>query len=128
MARTLGLVMLSALLVCVATARADESGRGLYLANCASCHGDYGEGDGPAALDMGAPLPDLRYLAKGNGGVFPAATVAGIIDGREIVKAHGPRRMPVWGDAFEDLTGDTAAANARIEALTDYLGSIQLEN
>jgi mono/diheme cytochrome c family protein len=112
-------------LTATSPALADDAGRALYVANCASCHGAYGEGDGPAALDMGAPLPDLRYLAKRNGGAFPAAAVAEIIDGREFVKAHGPRPMPVWGDAFEALTGNAATANARIKALVDYLATIQ---
>ncbi len=122
------LIGLLALMTGTVTVVADESGRGLYLTNCANCHGDYGEGDGPAAIDMGAPLPDLRYLAKRTGGTFPAATVTGIIDGRELVKSHGPRLMPVWGDTFEALAGDSATANARIEALTEYLDSIQLKD
>lgn len=36
-----------------------ELGAGLYQANCASCHGDDGRGDGPAAADLGAEVPDL---------------------------------------------------------------------
>lgn len=112
-------------LTCASLAHADDNGRALYVTNCASCHGNYGEGDGPAAVDMGAPLPDLRYLAKRNGGRFPAAAVTAIIDGRELVKAHGERRMPVWGDAFENLTDSGTVTNARIEALTDYLATIQ---
>lgn len=126
MLRTRRLVGIVGLLALTSTALADESGRGLYLANCANCHGDYGEGDGPAAADFGAPLPDLRYLARHNGGVFPSATIRAIIDGREFVKAHGPRQMPVWGDVFEKSTGDADVANERIDDLTDYIGSIQL--
>jgi mono/diheme cytochrome c family protein len=126
MLRANRLVAIVVMLGLTSTAQADESGRGLYLSHCANCHGDYGDGDGPAAPDFGAPLPDLRYLAKRNGGAFPAATVSAIIDGRQFVKAHGPRQMPVWGDVFEKSTGNADAARERIEDLTDYIGSIQL--
>ena len=126
MLRTSRLIGIVVMLIATSTVLADESGRGLYLAHCANCHGDYGEGDGPAAPDFGAPLPDLRYLAKRNGGVFPTTTVSAIIDGREFVKAHGPRQMPVWGDVFEKSTGNADAASERVEDLTDYIGSIQL--
>ena len=35
-----------------------ERGRGIYKANCASCHGDSGRGDGPAAGVMKPPPRD----------------------------------------------------------------------
>ncbi|RYI99264.1 MAG: c-type cytochrome, partial [Acetobacteraceae bacterium] len=34
-------------------------GAGLYPANCASCHGDSGRGDGPAAASLAVPPADL---------------------------------------------------------------------
>jgi mono/diheme cytochrome c family protein len=105
------------------------SGRELYAGNCASCHGRYADGEGPAAADVSAPVPDLRYLAARNGGVFPRPWVADVIDGRDIVKAHGSRQMPVWGDAFaeiDDANGSVEAQTAaKITALVDYLAEIQ---
>ena len=104
------------------------SGDELFAANCASCHGRYGEGDGPAAADTRS-IPDLRYLAARNGGVFPRDRVADLIDGREIVKAHGDRQMPVWGEAFaalDDANGSKEARSAaKIQTLVDFLVGIQ---
>ncbi len=104
------------------------SGDELFAANCASCHGRYGEGDGPAAGDAGMQVPDLRHLAARNNGEFPRAWVADVIDGRKIVKAHGDRQMPVWGDAFATLDGtgeSSQRAAAKIQALVDYLAGLQ---
>jgi mono/diheme cytochrome c family protein len=107
------------------------SGADLFAANCTSCHGRYGDGEGRAA-DVAAVIPDLRYLAARNGGAFPRALVADIIDGRKIVAAHGNRMMPVWGDAFVRLgaaSGSSApSAEAKIAALVDYLAEIQLQD
>jgi mono/diheme cytochrome c family protein len=105
------------------------SGSDLFAANCAACHGRYADGFGPAAADVSRPVPDLRYLAVRNGGVFPRARVTEAIDGRAIVDAHGDRQMPVWGDAFTKLDEGSGSANARtdtkIQALVDYLATIQ---
>jgi hypothetical protein len=105
------------------------SGAELYAAHCASCHGRYGEGDGPATADLTHALVDLRYLAARSGGEFPRERVRAVVDGREVVSAHGDRLMPVWGDAFvalDDAPGDARArATARLDALVDYLAGIQ---
>jgi cytochrome c553 len=95
-----------------------DLGRALYAAHCATCHGSTGQG---------AAAPDLTRHAMGNGGVFPSQRLAQVIDGRSVA-AHGPRGMPVWGDAFRSVPGDSspAAAAARVEAITRFLASIQL--
>jgi mono/diheme cytochrome c family protein len=106
------------------TARVDE-GRALFDTYCASCHGRSGRGDGPALEKLHAQPADLTGLAKRNGGVFVAARIERIIDGRE-VKAHGSFEMPVWGDALKRREGlDEQAVKARIEAIVRYLKSIQ---
>ncbi|MCF7981662.1 MAG: cytochrome c [Pseudomonadales bacterium] len=106
-----------------------QSGQTLFLENCANCHGVYAEGDGPASVDIGLPIPDLRYLAQSNAGIFPADLVYQIIDGQSDDEIHFPRRMPVWGYEFSIREGDDDAAESRarekIQALTDYLQSIQ---
>lgn len=106
-----------------------DSGAELFATHCASCHGRYGEGDGPMAADLGRSIPDLRYLAARNGGSFPQDRVTAIIDGREIIKGHSDRQMPVWGDVFVELEGannsSKAQAQAKIRALVDYLATIQ---
>ena len=108
------------------------SGKELFAANCANCHGRAGEGGGPAAVDLPHAAPDLRRLSSRNGGTFPRDRVAEIIDGRVALAAHVGRSMPVWGDAFQDIDTDatTAAegqmrAKEKIDALVDFLASIQ---
>jgi len=36
----------------------------LYRANCAACHGDTGEGNGPAAASMSPPPANLQWLIR----------------------------------------------------------------
>lgn len=104
-------------------------GRVTYQVYCRSCHGDHGRGDGKAASVVKPPPSDLTGLARANGGEFPRERVFQIIDGREEVAAHGPRAMPVWGNAFRSLdsgSGEEAAAiRTKIQDLVDYLASIQ---
>ena len=103
------------------------SGNALYAANCASCHGRYADGAGPASTDI--VIPDLRYLAADNGGVFPRTEVLNVIDGRKPVNAHFTRQMPIWGDTFAGMEGSNksseAHVRAKIDALVDYLAAIQ---
>ena len=78
-----------------------DIGKSEYDAACAVCHGLTGKGDdGPLKSLFARPVPNLTALAKNNKGVFPFDRVYQIIDGRQEVKAHGPREMPVWGRAF----------------------------
>jgi mono/diheme cytochrome c family protein len=99
----------------------------VYGAYCASCHGQYGRGNGPAAAALKRRPADLTRITKRNKGVFPAERVYQIIDGRHIVTAHGDSQMPVWGDAFSKamVGSDEASIKAKIEALVRHLESIQ---
>lgn len=103
-----------------------ENGAALFRANCASCHGSGGQGNGPLAAQLRTAPPDLTRFTQRNGGVFPSERVGRIIDGRD-VPSHGDRSMPVWGDTFrrDSPDGSAAAAEARIEALVRFLRSIQ---
>jgi mono/diheme cytochrome c family protein len=100
---------------------------------CASCHGESGVGDGPVAEYLALEPADLTKLSRKNGGPFPRERVAAIIDGREAVKVHGPRDMPVWGDWFNaeaEAPGLRAqerelVVQARIDALVSYIETIQ---
>lgn len=111
-----------------------DVGKGEYNAACASCHGLQGTGDGPAADQMKAKVPDLTGLAKANQGVFPFDKIHQIIDGRAEIKAHGSREMPIWGTAFrrqssayfENYAGDSeSGARSRILALVEYVYRLQ---
>ena len=104
-----------------------------FVTYCAACHGVGGKGDGSIAEFLTIAAADLTRLKKQNAGVFPRQRLIGVIDGRVEVKVHGPRDMPVWGDWFKSeaaMSGASKAAQeeiagARIEALMDYVESIQ---
>lgn len=65
---------------------------------------------GPAALALlgswsanvvaADKLPDPGMPAGNNSGGFPFDRVHRVIDGRQELKAHGSRKMRIWGHAF----------------------------
>jgi mono/diheme cytochrome c family protein len=114
-----------------------DIGKREYLNRCAVCHGQSGKGDG-GALDILKTAPaDLTTLSKKNGGVFPVDRVTAVIDGRQLVKGHGSRDMPIWGKEYSTETEKADEyfygmpytmemyVRARILALVDYLNRIQ---
>jgi mono/diheme cytochrome c family protein len=100
---------------------------------CSNCHGEDGRGEGPKAFGLSGPPPDLTGLSARNGGLFPRERLHRIIDGREDIKVHGEREMPVWGkwfkmEAEENLggaEGDEGTVQRRIESLIDFLETMQ---
>jgi len=48
---------------------------------------------------------DLTQLSKKHQGQFPFWQVYRVIDGREEVKGHGTRDMPIWGEVFRQPEG-----------------------
>jgi hypothetical protein len=58
----------------------------------------------------------LTKLSESNSGVFPVARLYEVIDGKNAVRAHGPREMPVWGKAYElqlkNIPGSTLSQDA----------------
>ena len=100
-------------------------GRDLYRAYCASCHGQEGKGNGPAASALKAMVPDLTVIAKNNGGKFPVARVQRIILGEGMIASHGSREMPVWGPIFHQIEDDVDRGNVRLDNLVKYLESLQ---
>jgi len=105
---------------------APPSGADLYKIHCAACHGLNGTGSGLMTPQLRHVPPDLTQLSRKNGGMFPRARVRRIIEGRDVA-SHGEREMPVWGDVFM-RAGATSqeSTDARINAILDYLDSIQL--
>jgi mono/diheme cytochrome c family protein len=99
----------------------------LFRTYCATCHGSSARGDGPLASAMNRKPPNLTEITKRHKGVFPGELVFRIIDGRTKVAGHGGPDMPVWGDAFMRTadTVDEASVRHRIQALVDYLETIQ---
>ena len=102
------------------------SGRQMFDAYCAACHGQSGIGNGPAAAALKTPPTNLTKLAANNGGTFPAAHVAAAIKGDWMTAAHGSKEMPVWGPVLLYLEQhDPAAAQLRVRNLTKYVESMQ---
>src|SRR6202140_5692475 len=81
------------------------SGKDMYTAYCAVCHGTDGRGGGPAASALKTPPSDLTLLSKNNGGKYPALKVTAAIHGDSALPAHGSKEMPVWGALFWNLSG-----------------------
>ena len=108
-----------------------DFGKREYESNCAVCHGRSGKGDGPYPAVLATNIADLTTLSKQNNGVFPLARVQEIIDGRETVKAHGPRDMPIWGRdylweaIYMGSPNPEAYMRVRILSLTDYVYRLQ---
>jgi mono/diheme cytochrome c family protein len=129
-------VMLIGLSASAVAADKLDVGKREYNSVCAVCHGLTGKGDdGPLKSLLVKPVPNLTVLAKNNKGVFPFDRVYQIIDGRQEIKSHGPRDMPVWGNAFNNQTSlyfenypqndCESAARSRILALVEYLYRLQ---
>ena len=105
-----------------------SSGKEMYNQYCASCHGADGKGDGPAAPALKISATNLTTLSVKNGGTFPAAHVAAVIQGDAMTPAHGSKDMPVWGPIFHSMGGHSQAqVQLRIRNLTNYLESIQIK-
>ena len=101
-------------------------GEAVYLRYCAACHGRALKGDGPVAPGLVKKPIDLTALAAKNGGAFPYARVAAMIDGRQTVRMHGTPDMPVWGEIFAITTGtDAPSAEAAVKRITHYVWSNQ---
>jgi len=102
------------------------SGKEMYRAYCAACHGTDGKGDGPVSEALKSRPLDLTNLAKANGGKFPELRVFGAINGDLHITAHGSKDMPTWGVVFRQMDGtDVARVKLRIRNLTKYIESLQ---
>ena len=101
-----------------------------YQNHCAICHGVDGRGRGMMAKFLTVAPSDLTQLAKKTAGRFPFWQVYRVIDGREEVRGHGTREMPIWGARFQAEArgtdpGSRSQASGRILSLVFYLQHIQ---
>lgn len=102
------------------------SGKEMYTAYCAVCHGTDGKGGGPAASALKTPPTDLTMLSKNNGGKYPALKVSSSIRGESALPAHGSKDMPVWGTLFWKMSsGHEGEVQQRVANLTQYIESLQ---
>jgi mono/diheme cytochrome c family protein len=108
------------------TSTSPESGKDMFTAYCAVCHGADGKGAGPAASALKTPPTDLTSLSKNNGGKFPSLKVSATIRGEGGFPAHGSKEMPVWGALFWNLSGGhESEVQQRVVNLTKYIESLQ---
>lgn len=101
-----------------------------YQNYCAVCHGIDARGDGIMRKFLTLPPANLTQLAKKNGDKFPFWQVYRTIDGRDEVRGHGTRTMPIWGTRFRAESGGNdpgakSQAAGRILSLVFYLQHIQ---
>ncbi len=142
--KTAGVVVLGwgAVAAVPATAQSNQAfvevGEREYMANCAACHGAEGKGNGPVAEVLSPTPSDLTRISERHDGEFPRDYLIEVIDGREMMSAHGELEMPVWGRRFMARAVEQSAAVTwdvdaqaivlgRMTALVDYLASIQAE-
>jgi mono/diheme cytochrome c family protein len=141
------IVLFTALIVCIGTVAAQDqtqaqpektikhvpikstsptSGKDMYVAYCAVCHGTDGKGGGPAASALKTVPTDLTLLSKNNGGKYPSLKVASAIRGEGGNPAHGSKEMPVWGSLFWTMSsGHEGEVQQRVANLTKYVDSLQ---
>jgi mono/diheme cytochrome c family protein len=143
-ARRVGLLAIVTLLILPAFGSAQQAepdkafqiskGRVTYRVYCINCHGAKAKGDGNLAELLTVKVTDLTQIKKENDGKFPSDDVAKSVDGREQIRGHGMKEMPVWGDVFKTSAGTAAAededggeerARAKIRELVAYLETIQ---
>jgi len=104
-----------------------ERGKETFQQSCAVCHGDRGNGKGPAAPALTPRPADLTMLARQKG-AFPAAQVTAALKGTDPVVAHGNPGMMIWGAMFlAEANGDQAKADARISDVVKFIESIQVK-
>jgi mono/diheme cytochrome c family protein len=108
-------------------ARAVRRGKVLYGLHCQTCHGEEGRGDGVLAEHLKVEPSDLRALGRRPGG-YSEEWLSQVIDGREEIRGHGTREMPVWGIGLREpdrMADQEADVEGRIEDLVAYVLSIQ---
>lgn len=98
-------------------------GKITYRVYCRNCHGDVGKGDGKLVDILRVKPTDLTQISKKNDGTFPFDRVYKIIDGRQEIVSHGD--MPLWGQAFQESTGNEDETRGKILQLIEFLKSIQ---
>ena len=103
-----------------------SSGKQMFEAYCAACHGKEGKGDGPVASALKAPPTDLTVLARQNNGKFPSMQVAKAITGEAGISAHGSKEMPIWGPVFMSMSHQhESEVHLRVANLAEYVKSLQ---
>jgi mono/diheme cytochrome c family protein len=102
------------------------SGKETFLRYCASCHGENGTGNGPAADALKPPPSDLTTLSKRHEGKFPAGYVGAVLKFGRSLASHGAEDMPVWGSRFKELDPvRDPTGQQHIDEVVVYVASLQ---
>jgi mono/diheme cytochrome c family protein/plastocyanin len=104
------------------TPQALATGKQLFAANCAACHGETGAGDGPmaSALGRGAMTEFGSSTLTPTNFTDPARMLGAspaLLQGK-VMRGGMGTGMPYWGPVFSD---------PQLQALTDYLWTFQME-
>ncbi len=126
-----GLALGLALSGAAAADEGERTGELEFTKYCSSCHGANATGVGPVAEVLDPKPADLTRIAARREGVFPEVEIQRIIDGRDPVRAHGAKQMPVWGEIFRGELGPgpagESAARGKAWLIIRYLKTIQVE-
>ncbi|RYH02301.1 c-type cytochrome [Salipiger sp. IMCC34102] len=101
-----------------------------FQAQCASCHGALGRGNGPLAEGLSPAPSDLTTLTRRFGGTYPADHVMTAIDGYNR-GAHFSAAMPRFGDGdlgpmiMTEEDGNPMPIPAELLALSNYIETLQ---
>ena len=102
------------------------SGKETFLKYCASCHGEDGKGNGPAAIALKPPPSDLTTLSKRHEGKYPAGYVSALVKFGRNLAAHGSLDMPVWGSRFKELDPvRDPTGQQHVDDVVAYIRSLQ---
>jgi hypothetical protein len=104
------------------------SGRVMFEQYCASCHGAMAKGNGPMAVVLKTPPPDLTLLARRHQGKFPYDYVRAVLEFGPGPGSfsHGSADMPSWGPIFRYYDKQNErVVQQRIRNLCNYLASLQ---
>jgi hypothetical protein len=73
----------------------------------------------------------MTTIAKRHKGVYPLDDVMTTIDGRRIVRGHGDRDMPVWGEKFHTEAKGTKYPELttllKAKTIAEYVGTLQIK-
>lgn len=102
------------------------SGKQMYEAYCASCHGVNGKGNATVGAALSQPPTDLTLLSSHNGGKFPAYRVRDLLLDQDFYHDRAAHSMPVWAPAFKSLQKNHPdVVGLRVNNLVTYLKTIQ---
>jgi len=102
-----------------------QRGKQHFQQDCAPCHGMDAKGKQIDSLKV--QPADLTKLKRSyNSKEFPIASVARVIDGRNVIAAHRTRDMPIWGQVYKEQEGlEEGELKGRLGELIAYLMTIQ---